>query len=131
MLLTGDARGDDILFGLTEAGLLGANGFAVDLLKVPHHGSDRNVTTEFFRRVRAKHYVVSGDGEHGNPEIATLRMIVDARGASAYTVHATHRTGIKGLGGRLTAFLASLPAATRAKFRFRVEDALALEVSLT
>ena len=130
MLLTGDARGDDILRGLDEAGLLAANGIQVDLLKVPHHGSDRNVETEFFRRVRAKHYVISGDGEHGNPEIATLRMIVDARGSASYKVHLTHRTGVDGLGARLTSFLAGLPATTRAKFNFRKEDAVSLSVAL-
>nr|MBA3430351.1 MBL fold metallo-hydrolase [Actinomycetota bacterium] len=42
MLLTGDARGDDILAGLCSAGLL-KNRMKVHLFKLPHHGSDRNV----------------------------------------------------------------------------------------
>ena len=92
MLLTGDARGDKILQGMELAGLLEKGGNRqVDLLKVPHHGSDNNMATSFFKRVPADHYVFSGDGEHGNPERATLQMLLDARGADAsYTIHLTY-----------------------------------------
>ncbi|MCG8458178.1 MAG: hypothetical protein MI919_18015, partial [Holophagales bacterium] len=82
MLLCGDARGDDILEGFTEAGLLGPDGqgtFPLHLMKLPHHGSDRNVTTDFFRQLPADHYLISGDGRHGNPEPSTLRMLREAR----------------------------------------------------
>lgn len=91
MLLTGDARGDKILEGMELAGLLKAGGERhVDLLKVPHHGSDNNMETVFFKRLPADHYVFSGDGEHGNPERATLQMLLDARGDAAYTIHLTY-----------------------------------------
>jgi hypothetical protein len=90
MLLTGDARGDFLLEGLEELGLLRQDRpMKVDLLKVPHHGSDRNVTVDFFRRIPARHYVISGDGEHGNPERATLDMIETARADDDYTIHFT------------------------------------------
>ncbi len=80
MLLTGDARGDDILAGMAEAGLLDDDGGRhVDVLKLPHHGSDRNVETDFFRDITADHYVISGDGAHGNPELATYEMLFSAR----------------------------------------------------
>jgi beta-lactamase superfamily II metal-dependent hydrolase len=91
MLLTGDARGDDILSGLQTAGLLKNGPFHVDLLKLPHHGSDHNVATEFFRRVTADHYVCSGNGEFGNPELPTLKMILEARGSAPYTIHLTNK----------------------------------------
>jgi hypothetical protein len=93
MLLTGDARGDKILKGMELAGLLkkDVGKKHVDLLKVPHHGSDNNMETIFFERVTADHYVFSGDGEHGNPERATLQMLLDARGVDAdYTIHLTY-----------------------------------------
>lgn len=90
MLLTGDARGDDILEGLENAGLLGNGGFHVDILKIPHHGSDRNVETDFFRAVTADHYVVSGDGRHGNPEPAMFEMLFAARPGASLTVHQTY-----------------------------------------
>jgi hypothetical protein len=86
MLLTGDARGDDILAGLPKPKL------HVDIFKLPHHGSDRNVSTEMFRRITADWYVVSGDGKHGNPEPATLAMIKEARGSAKYTLVFTHAT---------------------------------------
>jgi beta-lactamase superfamily II metal-dependent hydrolase len=92
MLLTGDGRSDDILAGLRSARLLDRDGrLHVDLLKLPHHGSDRNVDTTFFRAVTADHYVISGDGEHNNPELATLAMLTEARGGARYTIHFTNR----------------------------------------
>jgi hypothetical protein len=130
MLLTGDARGDDIIEGLRGRGLVNGRSFKVDILKVPHHGSDNNVRTEFFRQVKANHYVISGDGKHHNPETAMLKMIVDARGDERYKVHCTYRDGKEGLKGRLARFLNSLTAAQRRKFVFRSDDAPSMRVDL-
>lgn len=91
VLLTGDARGDKILLGLETTGLMPKGGtIELDILKVPHHGSDRNVTPEFFRRVRARHYVFSGDGQYGNPERKTMEMLLAARHGDSYTIHLTY-----------------------------------------
>jgi hypothetical protein len=60
------------------------------VLKMPHHGSDRNMDVDFLRRVVADHYVFSGNGEHGNPERATLEMLRDARGEAEYAIHLTY-----------------------------------------
>ncbi|HEY5957611.1 MAG TPA: hypothetical protein VIV60_13690, partial [Polyangiaceae bacterium] len=91
ILLTGDARGDKILEGLEEVGVLQAGkAIDVDVLKVPHHGSSNNLETDFFERIRAKHYVFSGNGEHGNPERETLGMLLDARGQEPFTIHLTY-----------------------------------------
>ncbi|WP_347267515.1 MBL fold metallo-hydrolase [Paracoccus sp. (in: a-proteobacteria)] len=79
VLLTGDARGDHILQGLEQAGLLAADGSRhFRLLKLQHHGSARNATPEFFRRVTADIYLISANGRHGNPDEALLRMILDS-----------------------------------------------------
>ena len=93
MLLTGDARGDKILAGLELVGLLKKDGKStihVDVLKAPHHGSDRNIDPIFFRRITADHYVFSGNGEHGNPERETLQMLLDERGNEDFTIHLTY-----------------------------------------
>lgn len=91
VLLTGDARGDKIMEGLELVGLLPKNGnMHVDILKVPHHGSDRNMETIFFERVKANHYVFSGNGENGNPERKTLEMLLDARGNDDFAIHLTY-----------------------------------------
>jgi hypothetical protein len=91
MLLTGDARGDKVLEGLELVGLLKKGGkMQVDLLKVPHHGSSNNLDKDFFERIVARHYVFSGDGEHGNPERESLEMLFNARGNDNYTIHLTY-----------------------------------------
>ena len=89
-LLTGDARSDHVLAAMAEVGWTGNGTWPVDLLKVPHHGSDRNVTREFFATVPARHYVISGDGKNGNPEPGTFEMIFGARGNELFDLHLTY-----------------------------------------
>lgn len=82
MLLTGDVRGDHLLAGLTSAGFLAADRTApleLDLFKVPHHGSTHSNSIELFERIHAHHYVISGNGKHGNPHPDVLEMILAAR----------------------------------------------------
>lgn len=93
ILLTGDARGDKVLKGLALTGVIGKgskSGIHLDVLKVPHHGSANNVTKGFFQRLTADHYVLSGNGEHGNPERETLEMILAARGSDDFELHFTY-----------------------------------------
>jgi len=57
ILFTGDARGDKVLEGLELVGLLKKDGKStinVDVLKCPHHGSDRNIDPIFFRRTAVR-----------------------------------------------------------------------------
>ncbi len=88
ILLTGDARGDYILTGLEAAGALPAGGkLELDLLKVQHHGSDRDVVQDYFTRLPARHYVISANGKYSNPDPDTLKWLIQSRGADAYTIH--------------------------------------------
>lgn len=79
MLLTGDGRGDHLIEGLGLANLLQNGKMHVDIFKLPHHGSDRNVTAGTFEAITAKHYLVSANGEHENPDTTTLDMLVEGR----------------------------------------------------
>jgi hypothetical protein len=105
-LHTGDARGDLILDGLESAGLLDdANRAYVDMMSIPHGGSDQNVTPDFFERVKADGYLFSGEGRHGNPEIATVAALIAARGCEQYRMYFVNRDGPDDIhGARLDAF---------------------------
>ncbi|HEV8516305.1 MAG TPA: MBL fold metallo-hydrolase [Candidatus Limnocylindrales bacterium] len=95
LLLTGDARGDQVLAGLRAAGLLHEGGQRhVSVMKVPHHGSARNVDPAFLRAVPAEIYVVSADGRYGNPDHEALAMIVEVAHESGRPIRlaATNRT---------------------------------------
>ncbi len=131
MLLTGDARDDHVLAGLDEAGIAQDGKTHVEILKLPHHGSIRNMRAEFFERVRADHYVISADGRHGNPETQTLQLIADSRSDDDFAIHLTNRVGTDDLEQRLDAFLAAKQRTGR-KYRmsFRAEDALSLRIDL-
>jgi hypothetical protein len=131
MLLTGDARGDHILANLEAAGLAAGGTTDVDIVKLPHHGSIRNLAAEFFERVTARHYVISADGRHGNPETETLETIVAARPDDDFTIHLTNRAGKGDLEQRLDAFLAARDASGRDYgVSFRAPDALSLRIDL-
>jgi ribonuclease BN (tRNA processing enzyme) len=135
MLLTGDGRGDHTLQGLKAAKLLDKQGrIEVDILKVPHHGSDRNVETAYFERIRARHYVISADGKHHNPDIAALRMISEARPDDDFTIHLTYPTdefNVPRIGEDVAAFFAEEKAAGRTyKVETRQPDELSLRIAL-
>ena len=91
MLLTGDARGDYIIEALLAYGMLAnANDtLHVDLLKLPHHGSEHNVDLNFFKQITADIYVISANGRHDNPDPATLDLIAEARGDDEYALYLT------------------------------------------
>ena len=91
MLLTGDALGDDILEGLRESKQLKAGGtLHVNVLKMPHHGSIRNVNEEFLSTVTADHYVMSANGKYDNPDLDTLKLLSKLRGGTPCTFHLTN-----------------------------------------
>jgi beta-lactamase superfamily II metal-dependent hydrolase len=129
ILLTGDARGDDILAGLKSAGLAQNGVTRVDIFKLPHHGSCRNAAVELFQQIVADHYVISANGENGNPDTETLAMIAQARGSDAYTIHMTNHEGAEGLKAKLDTFFAAHPAPNR-KVVYREATALGLKVDL-
>ena len=82
VLLTGDGHGADVLRGLERARRLDRAGrIHVDVLKVPHHGSEHNLDEDFAERVTADHYVFCANGEHANPDLRIVRALFDARAA--------------------------------------------------
>jgi hypothetical protein len=131
MLLTGDARGDLILKALDAAGATTSGKLHVDILKIPHHGSIRDLDTGFFARITADHYVISADGRNGNPETKTLEMIAASRNADDFTIHLTYASGEGDLGERLSAFVAERDSAGR-KFSViaRADPDLSLAIDL-
>jgi hypothetical protein len=106
MLLTGDALGAKVLEGLESAGLLapGDGKMELDLLKVPHHGSARNASVEFFERLPASHLVISANGKDENPDVETLRMISEARPDDEFTLHLTESKFEEGVGPKIERF---------------------------
>ncbi len=109
ILFTGDGRRDHLLQGLGAAGLLDAGGLLhVDVLKLAHHGSNRNTTKTFFKKVTADLYVASANGKDDNPDLATLIWLVEAAKEQNRTprIFVTNRTP------SVDSLLAQYPAVT-------------------
>jgi hypothetical protein len=128
ILLTGDARGDLILAALDAAGVTRDGALHVDVLKIPHHGSIRNLDMDFFRRITADHYVISANGRDGNPETETLELIARSRDSNDFAIHLTYASGKENLEDKLTAFTAARDAARRS---FAVNARCDTDLSLT
>jgi len=79
ILFTGDAIGQDIIEILSKNKMLDKQGkFHVDVLKVPHHGSDRNTSKEFFDTINADYYIISANGRDENPSLNTLKWMIES-----------------------------------------------------
>ena len=136
MLLTGDGRGDDILDGLKAAGFIDnakTGKCHVDVLKMPHHGSSRDMTQDFLERITADHYVISADGKFDNPDKETMEMLVKARRGESYQIHMTNKAMVnpknnRDVGAEVTEVLQGAGALKQAIFR--KEDALGVRVDL-
>jgi hypothetical protein len=92
MLLTGDGLGREIIEGLEKQGLLEPGGKVhFDLIKLPHHGSQNNVAPDFFERLTADTYVVSGDHiKFPNPHPLAMGWLKEARGDAPYEIYCTY-----------------------------------------
>ncbi len=80
-LLTGDGAWQDILRGLKKHDKLdtATGGLHVEVLKGQHHGSENNWHEDFCRAITADHYVFCGNGEHENPDLGVIDMVLDSR----------------------------------------------------
>jgi beta-lactamase superfamily II metal-dependent hydrolase len=86
ILFTGDGIGQDIIRILSQNSMLDKYGkFHVEILKVPHHGSDRNASIEFFNTVYADYYIISANGRDDNPSQDTLKWIIESNKNSKYS----------------------------------------------
>jgi hypothetical protein len=78
ILFTGDGLGEHVIYGLKQSKLLGSSrSVHVNILKLPHHGSDRNITQDFFTSVTADKYLISANGRDDNPSFLTLSWIAE------------------------------------------------------
>jgi hypothetical protein len=130
LLMTGDARGDDILTYLQEAGYATDGSMTLDVLKAPHHGSDRNVTPEFFKKLPARTYVISADDEYGNPDPPVIDWIAEARGAEKFEYVFASPMKTPARQKALEDQLKGLAAGRNFTFRFRKEGDLSIMVDL-
>lgn len=115
MLLMGDGRSDDAIKGLEAKGLLAPGGtINFDVVKLPHHGSKRNIREDFLQRVTAKNWVISADGSNDNPDDLVLDFI--ANNIKQSNLWITNRDGKKELGKKITKFLGKCDASLKVKF---------------
>jgi hypothetical protein len=129
ILLTGDARADDILEGLKLNKLLKNGKLHVDILKMPHHGSIRNADADFFKTVTADHYVISANGKFDNPDKPLLNLM--GENITKGTIHLTNQSGEKGLKTKLTSFEKKLKKdGSRLKLNYRKATAPSIVLNL-
>jgi beta-lactamase superfamily II metal-dependent hydrolase len=94
-LLTGDAHGPVLTRGVRRlANQRGQERLVVDVVKLPHHGSVRNVTRPLIQALDAETWLFSSNGkQHGHPhKEAVARVVID--GPSPKHLKFNYRTPI-------------------------------------
>ncbi|MDH0096547.1 MBL fold metallo-hydrolase [Pseudomonas sp. GD04158] len=77
MLFLGDAHDDVVSKSLRELGCSETNKLKLDLVKLSHHGSQYNTSSELLQMLDAPIYIVSTDGsKHGLPNKRTIARII-------------------------------------------------------
>lgn len=79
-LLCGDAYSGVLEASLENLGFSESNPLKVDVFKLPHHGSSRNVTIKLLKMVRARSYLICSKGMKSLPHKKTLYDIFELYG---------------------------------------------------
>jgi beta-lactamase superfamily II metal-dependent hydrolase len=81
VLCGADAHPDILEAALRRMGFSETNRLKIDLLKVPHHGSGRNVSAALLAMIDCGHFAISTDGSHHeHPDDVALARIVRSSG---------------------------------------------------
>ncbi|GAA4605136.1 beta-lactamase superfamily II metal-dependent hydrolase [Actinoplanes octamycinicus] len=77
-LLTADITPAQLAAGVrAQLAATGAERLPVDVLKVPHHGSAKNISADLVRLIPARQYLISTDGSyHGHPHRSAVATII-------------------------------------------------------
>jgi len=88
LLFLGDSWADDAVTALTP------NGPSIfDAVKISHHGSLRNTSTELLTLVDSPNFFISTNGDaHNHPDFAVLKAIVDRPTTFCRTLHFNYST---------------------------------------
>jgi beta-lactamase superfamily II metal-dependent hydrolase len=77
MLFLGDSHDEIIVRNLRELGFSEKNKLEVELVKISHHGSQHNTSTEFLSIVNSQRYIISTNGsKRGLPSKRTIARIL-------------------------------------------------------
>jgi beta-lactamase superfamily II metal-dependent hydrolase len=77
MLFLGDAHDEVVVESLKKLGFSETNKLKLDLVKVSHHGSQYNTSSEFLSFLQSSRYIISTNGlRHGLPNKRTIARII-------------------------------------------------------
>jgi len=77
MLLTGDCHADDLAEGLQGLGANNELPLELSIMKVSHHGAEKNTSKEALALVRSQVYAFSTDGQHrDHPDASVVAKIL-------------------------------------------------------
>lgn len=80
VLFSADSCSTILMKGLKDAHFLKDGGTKLDLMQIPHHGSNRNSSFDFLKCIECPQYVITGNGEnkHKLPDKETIARLVAA-----------------------------------------------------
>lgn len=79
ILMSGDARADNIVNYLKRQGYSSQNPLCLDCMKVSHHGSRNNISVELLDLISCEKFIISTDGGYGksyHPDRETIAKLL-------------------------------------------------------
>lgn len=79
ILMSGDARADNIVNYLKHQGYSSQNPLCLDCMKVSHHGSRNNISVELLDLISCEKFIISTDGGYGksyHPDRETIAKLL-------------------------------------------------------
>lgn len=78
MLFSGDTSEKNLIKSLRNLGYSKENPIKLDLFKIPHHGSKKNISMELIEIIECEKYMISTNGaSHNHPDKEVLAKIID------------------------------------------------------
>ncbi|MCY6353637.1 ComEC/Rec2 family competence protein [Clostridium sp. ZS2-4] len=80
ILMLGDAYPNSIVNTLKKLGYSNLNKLKLDYLKLSHHGSNKNINTDFLNIIECSNYFISTNGvRYNHPNKATLAKVINTQ----------------------------------------------------
>lgn len=93
ILFLGDAHPDIIIKQLENMDRNEHNRVYFDLVKISHHGSDKNTSLELLKLIDCSKFIISTDGKkHGHPALSTFAKIIHESCGRPLEVYCNYQT---------------------------------------
>ncbi|WP_236287792.1 MBL fold metallo-hydrolase [Paenibacillus allorhizoplanae] len=91
LLFLADSHSDIIVDNLKKLSNEENYDLTFDVVKIAHHGSERNNTSLLLNLINSKNYLISTDGTNGHPDLSTIAKIITKDISTPKTIYFNYK----------------------------------------